>query len=404
MHAALSSPLAQANLDRYLRRATLGLPPEHAQEVRDELEEHALGLVDRYVLAGHAPQDALRLALADLGSPWQVGLSLNGVHNMPKLIALTAGVALAASAAFYALAGGGAKVLTLPIVSQGPKSLCVDATEPQPKLTLVGKYRNTVCYQDDATRVNRLFVSLPTAKKLAEVMNAVSADLTPNGTLKIVMEDDSKYERRPGVQSGPMTLELGPDFRAGSESYVEAAGLLNLLIRYQPAQNTPPIRIRSANELEIQNGEQVVRLPGVGHTSLLNVVYTEIGSLVVRDTYRDASPKLSWSVFPVPERGPTRRVLTSFTAGEVVLALGLKEVRDMEGGEQGHFLTSAAVTVQADGSILLPGLFQSRNVRFVTNPHQLTPLKSSQSWPVLLVKVSDTPLNNLKSGIFLPKS
>jgi len=97
MHAALSSPLAQANLDRYLRRATLGLPPEHAQEVRDELEEHALGLVDRYVLTGHAPQDALRLALADLGSPWQVGLSLNGVHNMPKLIALTAGVALAAS-------------------------------------------------------------------------------------------------------------------------------------------------------------------------------------------------------------------------------------------------------------------------------------------------------------------
>lgn len=390
-------------LERYLQRATAGLPPHKRQEVWDELEEHVYCRAEQFEWQGAAPEQALKQALAELGPPLRVGAGMNGVHNMPKLIALTAGAALAVSAAFYALAGDGAKVLTLPIVSQGPKSLCADATEPQPKLTLVGKYRDTVCYQDDATKVNRLFVSLTTAKKMAEVMNAVSADLTPNSTLKIVMENDSKDASRLGVRSGPMTLELGPDFRVGSESYVEAASLLNLLIRYQPPQNTPPIRIRSADELEIQNGEQVIRLPGVGRTSLLNVVYLEMGSLVVRDIYLDASPKLSWSVFPVLEGGSVRRVLTSFTAGEVVLALGLKEVRDMEGGEQGHFLMSAAVTVQADGSIRLPGLFQSQNVRFVTDPHQLAPLKSSQSWPVLLVKVSDTPLNNLKSGIFLPK-
>ncbi len=56
--------------------------------------------------------------------------------------------------------------------------------------------------------------------------------------------------------------------------------------------------------------------------------------------------------------------------------------------------------VQPDGSVSL--FYPSPHLRFVSSVDQLSPYPSGGRIPALLVRVTNVPLNNLKSGIFLP--
>ena len=369
------------------------MPPEHAQEVRDELEEHALGLVDRYVLTGHAPQDALRLALADLGSPWQVGLSLNGVHNMPKMIALTAGAALAASTAFYALAGGGTvreMTVALPALSQSPletKKLCVlDAEAPTRDVVIISREAGKTCYAPSQKALYQgAYIGLNDVQQAYESAG-LKTKFKPDGTLYITFPD------------GQWRV-LMPRFTTGGQGYVPAEMLIINTLR-EPL--TPEIKLSGYDNPLLSFGPLKVRLgtqaqPVVG----MNFYHQMIGLLVGALT----SPKLEqgWSAsyggidrrFPETDTWPQMTVKTGLKAGEVVMLLTKKDADT-------YFVDLAPVA--QNGSATLYRFPQHHSLKFVNDVRALSPSLSGDEVPALLVKVTGVNLRDLKSGIFLPKS
>lgn len=73
-------------LDRYLNHATRGLFGARRRAVREELHgnlvQHALDLQ----VSGLSPEDALRGALRDFGSPARVSQGLLRVHTLPMVV------------------------------------------------------------------------------------------------------------------------------------------------------------------------------------------------------------------------------------------------------------------------------------------------------------------------------
>lgn len=381
MTAVSATPPA---LEQYLRRATAGLPPAKRQEVWDELEEHVYCRAEQLEWQGAAPEQALAQALAELGPPLRVSAGMNGVHNMPKLIAVGVVGMLAVSAGLYALAGGSGRVMTLPVLTEGPLTRCVEKSQPQPDLKVVHKEEQFICYQNDAKTQSGAFVSFGTVKKAVEAMGGKVTTL-PNGDLNLAV--------------GNTSSQFWPDFRLDGEGYTQATKLLSALITLQAEDESVPISIRAMDNPEIQIGDMVIRLVGNDKKASGESLYSDIVISAVRDLYfegEDLKVGFSYETHTVPEYGPARTIRTPLKAGEVVMVLALQEKRN-------NVFQSATAVVDAEGKIQVHGPLQENTLRFVTDPKQLSPLKVGQPWPVLLVKMSNTPLNNLKSGIFLPK-
>ena len=76
-----------APLEAYLRRATVGLPPERREEVWNELEEHVLNRAEQLEFQGHPPKEALEQALRELGPPLRVSAAMNAQPSVvpPRL-------------------------------------------------------------------------------------------------------------------------------------------------------------------------------------------------------------------------------------------------------------------------------------------------------------------------------
>lgn len=87
-------------LDRYLNHATRGLFGARRRAVREELHgnlvQHALDLQ----VSGLSPEDALRSALRDFGSPARVRQGLLRVHTLPMVVT---GLLIASSVGTVAL-------------------------------------------------------------------------------------------------------------------------------------------------------------------------------------------------------------------------------------------------------------------------------------------------------------
>ena len=87
-------------LDRYLNHATRGLFGARRRAVREELHgnlvQHALDLQ----VSGLSPEDALRGALRDFGSPARVSQGFLRVHTLPMIVT---GLLMASSVGTVAL-------------------------------------------------------------------------------------------------------------------------------------------------------------------------------------------------------------------------------------------------------------------------------------------------------------
>ncbi|MHA0033704.1 permease prefix domain 1-containing protein [Deinococcus sp. PESE-13] len=370
-------------LQTYLRRATAGLPAARRQEVWDELEEHVYCRAEQLEWQGVDPDEALSRALAELGPPLRVSAGMNGVHNMPKLISIGGITALAVTAGLYALAGGGAKVLTLPVATQGPATPCVKTSKPQPELPLIRKQEYFNCYQDDAKTVPGTFVTLKTVKKTIEAVGG-TATWQPDGTLDLTL--------------GRVSIPFWANFRRNGEGYAEVRGLLSILVEHQLQASNVPVLLRGVDHPEVQVGDMLIRLSDVGGKSLGRGIYDDLTSSVLPDLYYDSQRHevgFAYETHSSPEVGPAKPVTTPFKAGNVVAAFALSG--------KNVFQASTGV-VNVKGQIRLYGPFEASPLQFVTDIHKLAPPKSGQPWPVLLVRLSNTPLNNLKSGIFLPRS
>ena len=120
MHTTLNRPAHRA-LERYLQRATWGLPRARRQELRDELEEHLLTRIHHLMAFGAHPQDALNQALSELGAPERVSAGMTEVYLMPKLLRATALIALPALLTTLALSSAQPQV---GVTYTGPPRAC----------------------------------------------------------------------------------------------------------------------------------------------------------------------------------------------------------------------------------------------------------------------------------------
>lgn len=85
------------DLDRYLDRATRGLPKVQRRRIREELQGSVLERAAEHQLTGLREPDALRLALREFGDPAPLASGLRRVHLWPHL-ALFGGLSSAALA------------------------------------------------------------------------------------------------------------------------------------------------------------------------------------------------------------------------------------------------------------------------------------------------------------------
>ena len=86
------------DLEKFLRQASRGLWGIQRQTVRRELESHVRHRAQRYEISGSSQNEAIKLAIADLGEPREISAGLKGVYSMPTTV--RAGVLTAALATF----------------------------------------------------------------------------------------------------------------------------------------------------------------------------------------------------------------------------------------------------------------------------------------------------------------
>ena len=297
---------------------------------------------------------------------------------MPKLIAFATLTTLAVSAGLYAFAGGGGKVMMLPIETQGPAQKCVESThKDQPNLPVISRNKNFICYQDDSQTEEGAYVSMTTAKQAVEALGG-----------KITLHSNGEYKLT--LAGGWTTLSL--KFRRGQEPYVYASRLLNSLIDLQPHTTEQQIMLRGFQRPELTVGELTLKFNQDVKVPLGRNLYGEVASLAI-----------SQLVYPQREDGYSfeqaydvfgdvdHTVKTSLKAGEVILILAKQA--------ENKFKTVLAPVGQG-GTLTfkyLPG-----ELRFVTSASDLKPVASGQPQPVILVRLSNVPLQRIQQGIFLP--
>lgn len=359
----------------YLRRATWGLPKERQQEIWDELEEHLLTRAAQLQACGVAPSEALASALAELGSPTRISAGMTGVYLMPKLILMVGAGALALSAALYALAGG-EKAITLPIHKHLPVPVCKNIRPDQVTGTIVSNWMDVVCYfpapptqamQSGGSAGFSIFVDQRTVETMITALNGTT-QLNSNGVLEISFPDalQSKIE-------WPVTTQL-------------------------EGQNYFPARILIQNQAPIPQTLSGYAQPliHVGHK--LSAVGDGTDAQVGPDFYNSIAQDLIGLIEPgviateAYTGARTHNIQTSLKAGEVVVAI-------THSYDDAYLMTFAPVDTQSIAAIRV----NPAKISIVSNFNQLRQPTSDNSTPALIVRVTNIPLNNLKSGILTPE-
>lgn len=374
--SAVTAPRA---LTAYLRRATWGLPPARQQELWDELEEHVLTRTDHLTLTGLSPTQAMTQAIHELGPPTRVTLGMAKVYTMPKLLLAAGTLALAVSAGLYALAGGGAAPqITLDVVTSRPVTpTCVRGTKPTgDDVTIVSEKDGITCYTfNDATNYQGAFVD---GIEVARAVNAQGGHARlDGGTLSISL---------PGRGGG------GGD--VNSNLYRNGRPLFDAATVIGAMGTSLPIEFRGYAAPEVQIGSVHLRL-GTGSVSMGRRFYNPLNDVFVsalKGSRRDVNV-VSGGYFVDSEAPAARRhhILTPLTPGEVVLLVTKRA------GEN-YMVDSAEVA--GDRTVALQS--EASKVKFVSSLDQLGPYPSGGRITALLVRVSNIPLLNLKSGIFVP--
>lgn len=377
MTAVTATPPA---LQQYLRRATAGLPPAKRQEVWDELEEHVYCRAEALEWQGAAPEQALAQVLAELGPPLRVSAGMNGVHNMPKMIAAGVIGMLAVSAGLYALAGGGqGNIMNAQTVA--PRKLCLPLKFPVLTLERLPGDKDERCYSDPRNTVHGLFLDAQGAKKLLETLGV--RHWQDGVFINYVSPDD-----RSGFSS------LDPKYKKGNRFF------------YSIGEALPIAFEASANKLFVKNAERPVFYGRNGVQIGFDTVeaefgqqaYRAIGELAAGYIYGLQPNKVRETAEVAILTGQWVKVQTSLDVGEVVgvFQWAKSEIDPSYAPEKRlkHFLRFDVSPVDSKGKV---SFHLPKGATFTTRVSQ------GADAQFLLVRLTNTPLNNLKSGIFLPK-
>ncbi|MDV6376496.1 permease prefix domain 1-containing protein [Deinococcus arenicola] len=360
----------------YLRRATWGLPRERQQEVWDELEEHLLTRAAQLQACGAAPPEALARALTELGSPARVSAGMTGVYLMPKLILMAGAGALALSAALYALAGG-QETAYLPVVTNLPLPVC-ERMEPENVTgTIISNWANTVCFLPAASPKplfvgglsgSEPLVSLNTVERMIQLLDGKTR-FQPNGVLEISLPASENIVR---ASFRVTTRFQGQAYFPAQVLIWPSSSKRQMLSGYQQ----PTLRIE----------QQVFAMSGnQGH---------QAGA----DFYNRLSPRLISTLGPGAYTtdgiigARSHPIQTSLKADDVVLTV--------IHSHDNFYLTHYA-PVSSTGSVNIR--VNSTRLQFVSSFRQLKQKRADGRTPALLIRVTNVPLNNLKSSIFMPR-
>ncbi|WP_339096532.1 permease prefix domain 1-containing protein [Deinococcus sp. VB142] len=381
MTAVTATPPA---LEQYLRRATAGLPPAKRQEVWDELEEHVYCRAEQLEWQGAAPEQALAQALAELGPPLRVSAGMNGVHNMPKILSIGGIAALIVTAGLYALAQQPLPTLRVPMQTQGPALKCVPFAAPQPKLNLMFKTPTRNCYQDDSMTRDGLYISFTQLKQALEPLGIDLRQTPENGSVS--------YFYRP--LGGKKVSETFPVFKQGDEPYLDVGQIMLIAMSGFPV----PVVAENYAAPTFKVGQQrALALTGQSE-DFGRRVFDVLSRQVAMNLFDFSAQKRFGYAFQPFDSGSLRTVQTDLAAGEVVASyqwvssVPEKVANDVE--FTSNRINISVGVVDADGKVSLQ---MPRGGAVVSS------VPSKPGDEVMLFRLTHTPFNNLKSGIFLPK-
>ncbi|MFC6659072.1 hypothetical protein [Deinococcus multiflagellatus] len=272
---------------------------------------------------------------------------------------------------------------TLPVLTQQPvKPSCVRGTVPTSTgLTIVSQQGGVTCYTfNDANAYKGVFLS---GTDLQQAINAQGGKATLQGArLSIDL---------PGLTTDGG--DLNALFTKDGTPYYAAATVVGTL-------RTPlPMTLKDFKAPQVQIGNLKLQLgqPGtnVGRAFYNPLALHLVSRLLSQD---DATPLRTvsggWFAAAPGEtpQGPAHVVQTDLPKGEVVMLVTKRA---------GNAFMADTAEVQAGGSVRLQS--EAKNIRFVNDPAQLGPYASGGQINALLVQISNTPLNELPSAIFLPK-
>lgn len=359
--AAHTTPRA---LTAYLTRATWGLPEARRQELWDELEEHILTRADHLTLTGLTPTQATAQAIHELGPPAHVTLGMAQVYTMPKLILTAATLALGISAGLYALAGSGATSTTLTVIRAAPvKPSCVRGTKPSGNdITIVSEKGGITCYTfNDAKMYQGVFLK---GTDVTRALDAQGVTLSRDGR-SLALAGHSVNAR----------------FTRDGATFFDASSVVDLLTQARS------VRFSGYTSPHVQVGDA---------TLLLNAGTEDIGAAF----YNSSNSVFLSALVGQPVRGSY--FVGTKTSPEHLISTGLKT------GEAVMLVTSRGGTsfmvdtgkVDARGQLIVHS--RDRQLQFVSSLDQLGPYLSGGRRNALLVRITNLPLNDLKSGIFVP--
>jgi hypothetical protein len=184
------------DLEKFLRQASRGLWGRERQTVRRELESHIRHRANRYEVSGSSEQDAIKLAIADLGEAREINSGMKGVYSVPTTI--RAGVLTAALATFVFM---GVQLSTAQVTGtyQFPTPDCIE------------KNQATYTIVDQEYRCNygngEFYVSIQSVQMVLEPLGVIFKKLT----------DREIIIRFPEGESVTMPTHLG-DWQAADKS------------------------------------------------------------------------------------------------------------------------------------------------------------------------------------------
>jgi hypothetical protein len=396
MNSLTTPRLSSTPLERYLKRATFGLSEPRRQAIWDELEEHILTRQDGYCLLGHDPETALQLAIRELGPALKLSAGMNRVHNLAGIVAAALGLTLALGAAAYAVAQQPDYVFTVkdnvparshcgiydnPAQARRDNSFGKNQVTQIGEMTCVvyGEFGRPVRYGSllDVSLVKRLLVGRPVT---------TSTTSGPNPFLRVTFNAGGYNE-----------IKVYPG-RDGHD-YVSPSALLNL--------GLGDVVLHGYSKPVLSFRNESVKIDAHTLEASRDIYGSFAGQLVWALAGRTDHWHIGWysaSAYPL-EYPNTVSINTPLIEDEAVVIITNIDKTDPSNARSDktkNVLDYQVAPVKRGGLVELQSRFQP--LHFVKTLAELKPAKGHGAATALMVRLTDTRLDEIEKAIILPNS
>jgi hypothetical protein len=259
-----------------------------------------------------------------------------------------------------------------------PTKLCAPDKGTTLQFPVVSRQNGEICYQvSDTTKGNGALISVAVIKPAVEALGATLTTL-PDGQLEF---------RVPGG-----TWSRGqPAYKAGGQSYVFASTLLSTLIKLRPYRAMDETIVSGYSKPVLKIGGKTIKFNAVSGAQIGGNLYSDLAGEALDTIFYPREEAHSFDTNFGYSGSPVHRIHTGLRSGEVVAMI--------QRLEENKFFADTG-EIQADGTIELRS--SSPSIRFVNVPEEVQAVAGAGRTPAILIRLSNIPLDKLKTGIFLP--